>query len=487
MAPKRGRPPKRAGRSDAWQNTLTGLGTTRDKGYSTTFDADIVDNETASTLWRGNDLAARVIETLPNEMLRAGFCLKVKGGEEDGLALEETLTARWEDLGLTERLREGLCYSRAYGGGAILLGANDGRPMTEPLDIARVRSLDWLTSLEARELQPSAWYGDPQAPKFGQPSRWRLCPHSPSGSIPSRTVEVHETRLLIFQGIKVSRRDLGSMSGWGDSILTRVWRVLRDHDSSFQSASVLLHDFSQAIFKMKGLADLVAQDGASALAARMEAVELGRSIMRGVLIDVEEEFERKSTPLTGLPELLDRMTTRLAAAADMPITLLMGQSPGGLNATGESDIRFFYDRVSAEQSRTLRPAVEKVCKILFATMGGEPDTWSIRFTPLWQPTEKERVETKRIQAEVDRIYLDTGVLSAEEIAINRFGVDGESLDTKIDFEAREALEPAAPEPVLSESEQATREAELDALKNPGPAAQAEAPGDQDQPPQPDEA
>ena len=45
-----------------------------------------------------------------------------------------------------------------------------------------------------------------------------------------------------------------------------------------------------------------------------------------------------------------------AGAADIPVTRLLGQSPAGLSATGESDTRNYYDMiVGAAGGLTLRP------------------------------------------------------------------------------------------------------------------------------------
>src|SRR5690606_36742543 len=158
------------------------------------------------------------------------------------------------------------------------------------------------------------------------------------------------------------------------------------------------------IWKIKGLAEIVSLDKNEELANRIAAMELARSIVRATVIDSEgEEFERKQTPVSGLPELLDRLATRLAAAADMPVTLLMGQSPAGLNATGESDIRFFYDRISAAQELEIKPKIEHLVRLLLKSHDGpskgkEPDKWSVEFSPLWQQSEKEIAETRKIVA-----------------------------------------------------------------------------------------
>jgi phage-related protein (TIGR01555 family) len=223
--------------------------------------------------------------------------------------------------------------------------------------------------------------------------------------------------------------------------------VLRDFHVSWSAAAQLLNDFSQAVFKIKGLADLIAQNDSAGLLTRMRAVDMSRSVARAIVIDADgEEFERKQTPINGLPELLELFLTRLAAAADMPRTLLSGDSPGGLNATGESDIRLFYDRVKSAQRTILAPAIKRISTLIMASMGvAEPEDWSIKFHPLWQTSEKEQAETRYIQAQCDEKYINTGVLSAEEVAVNRFGGDEWSGETVIDAKERAALD-VAPEP-----------------------------------------
>jgi hypothetical protein len=219
---------------------------------------------------------------------------------------------------------------------------------------------------------------------------------------------------------------------------------------------VLLQDFAQAVFRIKDLAELVATDRDDVVIKRAQLMDMMRSTVNGILLDTEEEFERKTTSLAGFHELLQQLSLRLAAAADMPVTLLMGQAPSGLNATGDSDIRFFYDRVRGKQKTQLKPRLERLLKIVFnakqgPTRGLEPENWSLKFNPLWQTTDKEQADTRNVQANTDKIYIDAGVVSPEEIAASRFGGDEYSYDTVLDFERREEDEEAY-EVALAEKE-----------------------------------
>ena len=390
---------------------------------------------------------AEDVESEPERVGAGGTKLPGKDPKE----LQEWLDERLKKLGVKRKLWEAGCHERATGGCALLIGAQDGATdLRQPLNLDAVRSLDWLTLLEFEEIVPSAWYTDPMADRYGEVEIWRLnasAPGSPgptsanSSSALVASREVHETRLIVFPGIKVSRRLQTQSTGLGDNVFSRVWVVLQDFNGAYGSAGTLVHDFAQAVWGIKGLAELVAMDKSKVFQNRVRDMELARSTLRATVIDAEgETFERKATPVTGLPELLDRFERRLAAATGMPLTRLMGMSPGGLNATGESDQTFFYDRVKTYQEERLQPALERIIEILLRVAGAEVDSWSIEWCPLWQPTEKEKAEVRKIYMEIDTGYIGLGVYTEQECAVNRFGGDTWSSEMRLDFSARAMAE-----------------------------------------------
>lgn len=507
-----------AARADGWASLLNGLGNSLyDKRLSVQFGSVCpVNDETARALWRGNDLAKKIIEKLPKHEIRAGFEIKIKeddSAEGDGAesdtedlyadarergtgatrrdlqvtqapigkpdpeiaAAKEAAAAKrtaerkqsenasdraskvhqiWKRLDLLKKVRQARCYQRAYGGAAILIGAIDNGAPDQPLALERVRELNYLTVLEPREIQPLAYYGDPLSPKFGEVEIWGIMPHSPGPmqaatiAIP-RLIRVHESRLIILRGTVVSRQvSHGTMQGWGDSVLTPVYEVLRDFGIGWSAAGVLMTDFSQAVYKMSGLASLLSADNADDFAERMRNMERGRSIARVTIIDAQDEFERKATPMSGLPELLDRYQARVAAAAEMPVTEVFGESATGLNATGEGDRKSWHAEVSASCEEHVIPALERITEIALQVTGGVPDSWEVCAKPLEQESGKERAEREKLEAEADHIRIEDQVVSPEEVCVSRYA-DGKGA-LQIDFDAREELVAAAAKPVETE-------------------------------------
>src|SRR5262245_47108949 len=128
-------------RWDSWLNTLTGLGfADRDKRQNSMFITDPVTDTQALDLWRGNDLATRIVEDIPSEMLREGFEMRVGGQDagDEAKEIQEELASAWEELDLQGNLWFGAAYERAYGGGAVMLGAVDGGRPETPLIEERV-------------------------------------------------------------------------------------------------------------------------------------------------------------------------------------------------------------------------------------------------------------------------------------------------------------------------------------------------------------
>jgi phage-related protein (TIGR01555 family) len=327
-------------------------------------------------------------------MLRQGFSIKVDG--------EDFLRADLSDI-----LRDVLVKSRIFGAAFIYVGADDGQSQDQPLIIPMIKGVRFLNVLTIKDLSQQAFYADATDAKFGKPETYRL-----NTSANQINTTIHESRLIPFYGTPSL-----NLRQWPSSILQRIYPVLQQFHTAWQATAHLMSDAAQGVFKLKGLHSAVASNRSEDLLKRMELVDMSRSISRSIILDAEDEdFRRDAYGFAGIPEILEKMMLRLAAAARMPVSLLMGQAPAGMNATGESDTRFFYDQVRAEQEH-LKSKMERLIKILIAN---EEVEVSIEFPALWQMTDREKAELRRMEAETDRIYLDAGVLLPEEVALKRF-------------------------------------------------------------------
>ena len=81
-----------------------------------------------------------------------------------------------------------------------------------------------------------------------------------------------------------------------------------------------------------------------------------------------------------------------------------------MNATGESDIRLYYDLIKATQEARLRRPLTQVFDVMWqSTLGGEPpDTFNFDFNSLRQLDEKEKSELAERDAAHDRVAARRG-------------------------------------------------------------------------------
>jgi phage-related protein (TIGR01555 family) len=280
-------------------------------------------------------------------------------------------------------------------------------------------------------------------------------------SLEYSTLRIHASRMIHFEGVVANRRHMVISDGYGDSVLQSVDGVLRDFGVTWDSAAILMSDFSQAVINIAGLRENLATEVNDFTRERMKAIDMSRSVARAVILDENEKFSRVPTPMSGFPEVLDRFLSRLAAAARIPVTILFGQAPAGLNATGDADIRHFYSRVRSSQTTTISPKLSYLLRVLWGK--SEPEQWEVVWRPLWAATDLESAQARYVQAQADDLAIQGQVATPEEIARSRFGPGGYSFQTTIDLDARDQMEADR-----MEQEEARAQAEIEKASAPTP-------------------
>ena len=98
-------------------------------------------------------------------------------------------------------------------------------------------------------------------------------------------------------------------------------------------------------------------------------------------------------------------------------TRLFGTSATGMNATGDNDVRNYYDMVSAKQEAELRPQLEYLYEVLVRSeLGYMPEDFRFDFNPLWQLSETKQATVEKTRAERDQVYLNAGVVTEGLVA-----------------------------------------------------------------------
>jgi hypothetical protein len=392
------------------------MGTGRDKSVYTQYNPSFqpLDVFTLSALYHGHDLAARVVEVVPDEELRLEFCVEIPGNEK----AEKLVKEEFDRLGMRQNALDGRTWGRAFGGAATILGADDGRAAADPLDPERVgNGVAWLRTVDRRVLWPNTWYT--YGPKNGQPETYNLNNSHPGGS---ETFVIHESRLILWPGARTAQQEKDDNNSWDYSILDRCWPALKAFETLYKGVELLVTEGPQAVYKVKGLFDKIVAGEEDQLRTRFDLIELYRSAFRAIIIDADgsESFERQQVTYSGTPEILNQMQLRLSAATQIPMMVLFGQSPGGLGVTGENDLKWFFDRTASSQRNVLAPRIERAARVVLAAAGIEAVEVNVTFPNLWTPSAKEQAEERLAQATTDEKYIVNQVLTPEEICLSRF-------------------------------------------------------------------
>ena len=452
---------------DGWSNLITGLNsakTAKKRHTHHVFDSLLSDVELDS-MFAEDGLAARIVKLLPDDMYREGWEYNFPDLDEiQSKDLSEQYAAVFEDIDAMGKLKVATYWNRLKGGSAILISVIDGMDMSEPLNPKKISLFEKLRVLDRTEIDFTniVWQNDPTKPRFGLPELYPVKFEYGKGL--EGTQMVHYTRIIEMHGDVLPRRSENSLTQeqrfWGISVLQRAESRLQTLGSSLGSIDQLLQEMSIGKFKFKDLAQLLSTpEGKEAIIRRVEVMDLTRSSFRSQFFDSEEDFTRDAVNFTGIPEILNILFMLVSADTGYPITRLFGVSPGGMNATGESDMRNYYDGVRSIQNTEAYPMILRIARII-SVWKKIPEPY-IEFMPLQTMNEKEEAELEKIKADKEKLeadtykmYVDMGVLEPYQVKFLKYGNTLDNIPVPAELELPPVETVPAPEPEAPEDETA---------------------------------
>ncbi|NTG86952.1 DUF1073 domain-containing protein [Agrobacterium rhizogenes] len=408
--------------------------------------------------YRGSWLPRKIVDIPALDSCRKWRNWQAEGDQIGSIEAEE------RRLNLRGKVLEASKKARLFGGAALFIGVGYADP-SRPLDIERVGKggLKHLTVLTRRQLAAGEIERDPTSEWYGKPKFYTLT--GASGA----QVAIHPSRLVIFNGAMVPDEDFGGAlgqgsHGWGESVLTATLDAIKNADSTAANIASLVFEAKIDIIKVPQFSR---QPGLRrSHTAPLFAGQHHQGVNGTLILDAEEEYDSKSASFSGLTDILMAFLQIVSGAADIPVTRLLGQSPAGLNATGDADMRNYHDRIQAIQELDFTPAMSRLdeCLIRSATGARDPDIYA-SWAPLEQMSEKDKAEIFKTKADAARVLFGS---SAGQEIIPRQALSEALVNTLVDDGSLPGLEAAIaafggsvqvdqPEP---SSEEAGREASV---------------------------
>jgi phage-related protein (TIGR01555 family) len=338
---------------------------------------------------RGSWLGGVAVDLVADDMTRAGVEFKGELDPADAEKLEEAATL----YDVWGKINEVVKWSRLYGGaiGVIMVDGQDPATAFDPNRVGK-RSFRGLLVLDRWMVDPSLndLVTDPGR-DLGLPKFYTITADSPA--LPRK--KVHYTRCIRLEGIKLPYWQRIQENLWGISVLERLYDRMVAFDSSTTGAAQLVYKAYIRTYKVDELRETIATGG-PALDGLVKYVEMMRrfqSVEGVTLIDAKDDMidGGASGSFAGISEVLLQLGQQLSGALQIPLVRLFGQSPAGLNSSGESDLRTYYDGIRQKQIADLLVPMTKVFRAIALSEGVKlDDGFGINFNPLWQLKDEER-------------------------------------------------------------------------------------------------
>lgn len=362
-----------------------------------------------NSLYRTNWVVQNVVGLMVDDMLREWYKLKgnITPEAQDALAKVE------RDTRIRDRLNEGLRWGRLYGGAAGLILVRGQEDLSKPLDLDMVYPgsfrglyiLDrWMGITATNGLVLEA--GDP-VPEY----------YSITDAEGHTAAQVHHSRVIRFTGRELPMVERMAEMYWGESEIEALYEEVVAHDNVSANMAALTFQANVNTMEVKGLEQLFGI-GSGQAQRRFWNVMQAQSVLRSnfgtQIVEQGTKLTNTQYTFTGLQEVYESMCLNLCGASHYPMTKLFGRSPAGMNATGESDLKNYYDYVDSQREAKLRPALQKLLPVLaMSAWGFVPDDLDFSFPPLWTPTAMETAEITLKKAQAIRDTFQAGLIRAD--------------------------------------------------------------------------
>jgi uncharacterized protein len=379
--------------TDSFQNFVAQVGIGTDNISSgSTYGFNPITRNRILLEWihRGSWAGGLGVDVIADDMTRAG--VRILGDLDPELI--EKINDQVTKLGLWDTLNDATRSARLYGG-SVMIPLIDGQDMSQPFrpDLITKGQLKGFLALDRWQVDPTLEdLVQDFGPNFGLPKYYRVNSDSPG----LRGQKVHYTRVLRQIGDRLPYWQRVMENLWGTSVYERMYDRLVAFDSSTQGAAQLIYKAWLRTLKIDGLREIVSSGGAK-MAGLAKYVDMFRRFQafEGVtMIDAKDDLGTTEVgAFGGLADAMHEFASQLAGALQVPLTRLLGQSPGGLNATGESDMRNYYDGILQRQNACYLVPLTSWYRSIAISIGIEVgDGFKIEFNPLWQMDEVQKSE-----------------------------------------------------------------------------------------------
>ncbi|MGF6837053.1 phage-related protein (TIGR01555 family) [Paraburkholderia youngii] len=339
--------------------------------------------------YRGSWIVRQAVDAIPEDMTRAG--IEMAALDPDEVSQIERDMMR---LAIWDRLCENGQWGRLYGGSlAVML--IDGQDLSTPLRTETVAKGQFKGLLILDRWMVSPPVGDvvtEYGADMGKPVYYNVI--ADYAAIPK--AKIHYSRVIRMEGADLPFYQRVNENGWGLSVLEPLWDRLIAFDSATVGAGQLVYKAHLRVMKIPKLREIIGLGGPAlaGLKAQIEFTRLAQTNEGMTVLDGEDDFDTHQYSFSGLSDMLVQFGQQLSGATGIPLTRLFGQSPAGLNATGEGDMKAYHEKIKQRQEKELRTPLHRLLSVMSMSTLGKPlpDDFSFEFRNLQEMSEAEKAD-----------------------------------------------------------------------------------------------
>ena len=335
-----------------------------------------LEQRTLADFYAVDGMAKRIIDVVPEEMVTPGFNI-------DGIEDEAAFRSIWDEKRLNAKIIDVLCWSRLFGGAAIVAIVNDGRALKSA--VREGAMLEDIRVYDRFQIRVEKRETNPRNVRYGEPVLYTI---QPGDDMPE--YQVHYTRICVIDGERIPNAQRRRNDGWGESILNkRLIEAIVDYNYCEELATQLLRRKQQAVWKARGLADLCDDnEGEQAARLRLAQVDDESGVGRSIVIDAEdEEYDVLNSDISGVDAFLEKKLDRIVSLSGIHEIILKNKNVGGVSASQNTALETFYKLIERKRIEDYKPILEFLLPFLITE-----NEWSIDFAPLSVPSDKDEAE-----------------------------------------------------------------------------------------------
>ncbi len=417
--------------------------------------------------YRGSWIVGRVVDSVANDMVRAGINITTNDDPENVELAQQAL----HRLKVWSSTRSTIRWGRLYGGSLGVMQI-EGQSLESPLDPESIGKDQFkgLVVYDRWQVYPALDKLINSGPDIGLPEFYDIVlganlndpslePGGQETNEPNQRVRVHHTRCLRMIGLELPFWQAITEMMWGESVCERMWDRLIEFDTATASVGNLVNRAYLRMVGVDGLREIIAAGG-KGQENLVRAFEMMSELQKNegiTLLDKNDEYKADTYTFAGLSDVMLQFAQQVSGSAEIPLIILFNQTPTGLNSTGETDIRIYYDSIKAKQEEQLRNFFTTLLKVIWRSLTGHaaPDDLAFTFNPLWQMSAVDRATVSKTTTDTIIEAHEAGLLSASAAMKElKQASDETGLFTHIsdeDIQEAENESPPEPESIVSTS------------------------------------